>query len=175
MIHSHVDGRPPRHNDAMIHSHMTNHPFENPKPEHVLKHPLPEAFQHWLRGHAKVWESIIPTRGVTPKRGSPSSQLEGLRQSMTSNTPTQGATPTRGSPSPQLEGPGQSMGVSQPNSRRQNQQWPTRGQIGCITPAVWRVPGASERGRVFFCFLGANCILFKKRCNSRFYFFKKKA
>ena len=27
----------------------------------------------------------------------------------------------------------------------QNQKWPTRGRIGCITPAVWGVPDASKQ------------------------------
>ena len=29
----------------------------------------------------------------------------------------------------------------------QNHQWPTNVRVGCITPAVWGVPNASERGR----------------------------
>ena len=31
-------------------------------------------------------------------------------------------------------------------SEGQNQRWPTSGQGGCITPTVWGVPTASERG-----------------------------
>ena len=31
-------------------------------------------------------------------------------------------------------------------SVRQNQQWPTSGQIGYISPVVWGIPNASERG-----------------------------
>ena len=32
------------------------------------------------RGHTEAWESITPTRGATPRRGSPSPQLKGPRQ-----------------------------------------------------------------------------------------------
>ena len=32
------------------------------------------------------------------------------------------------------------------HSGGQNQQWPTNGQFGCITPAVSGVPNALERG-----------------------------
>ena len=97
------------------------------------------------RGHPKAWQSICPTRGATPKRGSPYPQLEGPRQSVgvhipnsrghakawESISPTRGATPKRGSPYPQLEGPRQSAGVHIPNSRGHAKAWesisPTRG------------------------------------------------
>ena len=64
------------------------------------------------RGHTKAWESITPTRGAMPKRGSPSPQLKGPQQSVEAHdpdlrghtevweslTPIQGATPKLGSP-----------------------------------------------------------------------------
>ena len=34
------------------------------------------------RGHTEAWESVSPTQGVTPKRGSPYPQLKGPHQSM---------------------------------------------------------------------------------------------
>ena len=43
---------------------------------------------------------------------------------------------------PQLEGPRQSVGVHHSNLRGQNQYWPTRGQIGYVTPAVLGVHNA---------------------------------
>ena len=83
------------------------------------------------RGHNKVWESVSPTQGATPKCGSPYPQLKGPNRSVgvpipnsrghteawESLSPTQGATPKRGSPYPQLKGPHQSVGVRIPNSR----------------------------------------------------------
>ena len=64
-------------------------------------------------------ESVSPTQGATPKRGSPYPQPKGPHQSVGVYipnsrghtkaweivSPTQGATPNCGSPSPQLEGP----------------------------------------------------------------------
>ena len=72
----------------------------------------------------KAWESVSPTRGAAPKRGSPYPQLKGPCQSAgvripnsrghakvwESVSPTRGATQKRGSPYPQLEGPRQSVG-----------------------------------------------------------------
>ena len=34
------------------------------------------------RGHTKVWESVSPTRGATPKCGGPHHQLEGPHRSV---------------------------------------------------------------------------------------------
>ena len=39
------------------------------------------------RGHAKAWESISPTQGATPKRGSPYPQLKGPCQSVRVHIP----------------------------------------------------------------------------------------
>ena len=63
---------------------MTNHPFENPKPEHVWKHCFaggastlagPRKYQEMAPksrlGHLKAWVSINPTRKATQKCGSP--------------------------------------------------------------------------------------------------------
>ena len=54
------------------------------------------------KGHAKAWESVSPTQRAT--------------EAWESINPTEGATPKRGSPSPQLKGPRQSAGVHHPNS-----------------------------------------------------------
>ena len=70
--------------------------YENPNPN--------------SRGHTKVWESITPTPGATPKRGSPQLQL-------------QEATLKHGSPSPQLKGPHRSVGVHNPNLRGHKFLW----------------------------------------------------
>ena len=76
------------------------------------------------RGHAKVWESVSPTQGAMPKRGSLYPQLDRPRKSVgvripnstghtkawESVSPTRGATKC-GSPYPQIEGPRQNVGT----------------------------------------------------------------
>ena len=89
------------------------------------------------RRHTEAWESISPTQGATPKRGSPYPQLKGPHQSVgvhrlnsrghteawDSISATQGATPKRGNPSPQLKGPHRSVGVHHPNPRGRIEAW----------------------------------------------------
>ena len=92
---------------------------------------------HNSRGHTKAWESITPTRGATPKRGSLYPQLKGPHQSVgvhhphsrghteawESIIPTGGATPKRGNPYPKLKGPHRSAVVRIPNSRGHTKSW----------------------------------------------------
>ena len=93
----------------------------------------------------KVWESISPTHGATPRRGSPHRKLKGPRKSVgvhypnsrghtevwKSITPTQGDTPKRGSPYPQIKGPHRSVEIHHPNSKGHTEAWesitPTQG------------------------------------------------
>ena len=51
------------------------------------------------RGHSEAWESVSPTRGATPQRGSPY---------------------------PQLKGGGGSVGVCIPNSRGHTEVWESK-------------------------------------------------
>ena len=102
------------------------------------------------RGHAKAWESISPTPGATPKRGSPYPQLEGPHRSLgvripnsrghakawESVSPTRGATPKHGSQYPQLEGPRKSVKVGIPNL------WCGTLQLGIGTPTLLCSPSS---------------------------------
>ena len=83
------------------------------------------------KSQTKVTESISPTQGAVPKRGSPYPELKGPpkragvnhpnsrghTKARVSITPTQGAIPKRGCPFPQLKGPQKCEGVHTPNSR----------------------------------------------------------
>ena len=100
------------------------------------------------RSHTKAWESITPTQRATPKRGSPSPQLQGPRQSVgvrlpnskghakawESITQTQGATPKRG--------------LRLPNSRGHAKAWesinPTQGAMPKRESLSPKLKGSSQ-------------------------------
>ena len=53
---------PPDHKDATIHSHMTNHAFENPKPVYVRKHPLTGGVSTLAR--PRKYQKVAPKSGL---------------------------------------------------------------------------------------------------------------
>ena len=115
-------------------------------------------------GRIEAWESLSPTQGATPKRGSPYPQLKGPLRSVgvripnsrghseawESVSPTQGVTPKRGSPYPQLKGPPRSVGVRIPNSRGHTKAWefitPTRGASNVEERTVNRLSSIAAEG-----------------------------
>ena len=107
--------------------------------------------QYTHKSWTEAWESISPTQGATPERGSPYPQLKGPHQSVVvhspnsrghtgawesispnsrghtkvweSISPTRGATVKHGTPYPQLKGRNWSAGVHIPNSRGHTETW----------------------------------------------------
>ena len=57
-------GEPPHHTAAMIHSHMTKHPFDNPKPELVWNHCLTTRILT-DQGSTKKWLLKVAFQGQT--------------------------------------------------------------------------------------------------------------
>ena len=102
-------------------------------------------------------ESVSPTQGATPKRGSPYPKLKGHTKVRESVSPTQGATPKCGCPYPQLKGPRQSVGVwkcespypqqSREHEKKEKRKKQKKGKKECIVePSVFALESTSTSG-----------------------------
>ena len=99
--------------------------------------PAVSGIPHRFRARGKIRSGSLVGKMATPplpSRGSPPLQSRGAKSDVAHNVGkvAMSPLPSRGSP------PLQSAG--------QNQKWPTCGQNGYVTPAVFGIPTASERG-----------------------------